>query len=88
MCKAIRQVGIGSTPPGFQQRTERCPCLGFTLWQPAEKDAGRVQAGALVATFLVCVIGISLFVLAVMGSRAGLCKVDSSHSYCHTAVAK
>lgn len=36
-CKSLRPVGIGSTPPGFRQHMERCPCLGFVLWRTADE---------------------------------------------------
>lgn len=81
-CRAFRPVGVGSTPPGFRPRTERCPCPGFLLW----KEAGRVEAGALVACFLFCVVGLSLFALLLMGAAHGVCKVYKDRtdgpSYC------
>lgn len=81
-CKAMRPVGIGSTPPGFQQRTERCPCLGFTLWQTAEKDAGISAVGAL----LLGLIAIPLLLLAfIVGGQDVICGHGGEQSYCETA---
>lgn len=94
-CKAMRQVGVGSTPPGFQPRMERCPCPGFVMWKTAEdrqvardmnREAGAVNLGAITATFLICLVGTVLFLLSVMGGRHVMCSTHGNAlSYCEQA---
>jgi hypothetical protein len=75
-------IGVQPGPNGMYARF--CLVPGCD-WRETKglADAGRVEAGALAATFLFCVVLISLFALAVIGSRAGLCKADPmGHSYC------
>lgn len=62
--------------------TDRCDQCWSDAYTEQASQAGRVEAGALVAVFLFCLIGGCLFVLTVMAGWAGLCEIDSARSYC------